>query len=46
MSNMESPGREPSVSSQARKMRVSLGLTQQELACAVGVSEKDIQLLE
>ena len=46
MSNMASLGREQSVGSQARKMRVRLGLTQQELACAVGVSEKDIRLLE
>jgi DNA-binding XRE family transcriptional regulator len=27
-------------------MRVRQGLTQQELACAVGVLEKDIKLLE
>ncbi|MEE8419335.1 MAG: hypothetical protein V3S02_04405 [Dehalococcoidales bacterium] len=39
-------GREASVGSQAREMRVRLGLTQQELACAVGVAEKDIKLLE
>lgn len=37
---------EPSVGSQAREMRVSLDLTQQELACAAGVSENDIKLLE
>ncbi len=38
--------REPSVGSQAREMRVRLGLTQQELACAVGVPERHIKLLE
>lgn len=37
---------EPSVGSRAREMRVSLDLTQQELACAAGVSENDIKLLE
>ncbi len=46
MSNIASPGREQSVGSQVRKMRVRLGLTQQELACAVDASEKDIGLLE
>ncbi len=38
--------REPTVSSQAREMRVRLGLTQKELACAAGVTEKDIKSLE
>ena len=46
MSNMVSAGCKRSVGSQTREMRVILGLTQQELACAVGVSEKDIKLLE
>ena len=46
MSNMVSPSRELSVGFQAREMRVILGLTQQELACSVGVSEQDIKLLE
>ncbi len=46
MGNKASLGREPSVGSQAREMRVRMSLTQQELACAVGVSEKDIKLLE
>lgn len=35
-----------SVGSQAREMRVKLELTQQELACEVGVSEEEIKLLE
>ncbi len=46
MSNMVSLGREQSVGSRVRQMRVRLGLTQQDLAYAVGVSEKDIKLLE
>ncbi len=46
MSDTTSFVREPSVGSRAREMRVILGLTQKELACVVGVSEKDIKLLE
>lgn len=46
MSNMVSLDRKPSVGSRVREMRVRLGFTQKELACAVGVSEKDIKLLE
>ncbi len=46
MSNMVSPGREQSMGFRVRKMRLRLGLTQQELARAAGASEKDIKLLE
>lgn len=46
MSNMISFAHEPSVGFHTREMRVRLGLTQQELARTVGVSEEDIKLLE
>ncbi len=46
MSNKVSLGNEQTVGSRVGKMRVRLGLTQQELAYVVGVSEKDIKLFE
>ena len=37
---------EPSQNKWARSVRISLGLTQQELADTVGVSKEDVDLLE
>ena len=39
-------GEEPSQNKWARGVRISLGLTQQELADTVGVSKEDVDLLE
>jgi transcriptional regulator with XRE-family HTH domain len=41
-----SADRKSSIGSEARKLRISLHLTQQELAHVAGVSPKDISLLE
>ena len=46
MSNMVSSCYTHSVGSRIKNMRERLGLTRQELACAAGVSEKGIKLLE
>ena len=46
MTKILSDDRIASVGSEARKLRMSLHLTQQELAHVAGVSLKDIRLLE
>ena len=38
--------RESSIGAQARSLRISLHLTEQELADSVGVSKEDVDLLE
>lgn len=41
-----SPALKPSVGSEARKLRNSLGMTQEELASNAGIPVKDVSLLE
>ncbi len=46
MSKILSADRKASIGSEARKLRISLRLTQRELAHVAGVSPKDVALLE
>lgn len=46
MTKILSADKKTSVGSEARKLRISLRLTQRELALVAGVSPKDVALLE
>jgi DNA-binding XRE family transcriptional regulator len=46
MANVQISTRQPSIAAQARKLRLSRLLTQEELAAAAGVSKEDVNRLE
>lgn len=46
MANVQISTREPSIATQARKLRLSRLITQEELAVAAGVSREEVNRLE